>query len=655
MSSYLYRQLECFTDTRVLRLAPANQYSDSLIGSLIHISLASDTIVYEALSYVWNNSSSSWTSTYNWSLPEIRYAFYPPMENEEAPESGGGNREVGFGNPNTDSGGQILCDGQEVHIGAELRDALRRIRLPDKERLLWIDALCINQQDVNERNSQVQNMREIYSQADHVLIWVGEHFSGGSACQALLDFITELELLITMIMETHGSKNRKGIESALIEAYDVHLLRWTFLRELLSRAWFGRVWVLQEVANAKRATLHAGSAKCNWDTIAAITRWLSMYDVNGPLNIRGTICSLRSVDMIWRISRLKEDPRRALPRLIEVLVESRLCMSTHAVDKVYGVLGLVCTQDANSIPIDYAIEASDLYQRVAEKELSRTGLEVLYYCTKSEDSSTVGCPSWTPDWTQPCHHTPYFKLGYKASAAGSSREQFRVAGPLLTAKGRIVDRIQIVELLRAIPNGPYFKSKTMNDSQIAVPATLEAISVDENTEDLQSESKDTDMNNDVFDNRSWFPNVMDIAFPQKIVTAESYEALWRTCCCNRTSDGEIPGVDFAASFGDWTKAMMGLKLRDFENFQRKARRFAESFSLYCSNRRFFRCDSGRLGWGPDKMREGDVVGILHGASIPFILRPVGNRFEVIGDAYVHGIMGGEAMDRETVEREIALI
>lgn len=236
MSTYQYQPLKSPTDTRVLRLEPASRYNDELIGDLVHISLGSDAPVYEALSYVWNNSSNTWTSAYNWSPPKMRFAFYPPMEGEEAP----GRIDLDEnGEPViSTAGGHIVSNGQTVNIGSELFDALRRVRLPHQQRLLWIDAICIDQQNISERNSQVQNMREIYSRADHVLIWVGEHFSAGSASQALLDFITELEVLITIIMETYGPKNRKGIESALVEAYAAHFVRWNFLRELLSRAWF---------------------------------------------------------------------------------------------------------------------------------------------------------------------------------------------------------------------------------------------------------------------------------------------------------------------------------------------------------------------------------------------------------------------------------
>jgi hypothetical protein len=237
MSTYNYRSLETSSNTRLLRLESAARYHDKLIGSIIHTSLHSNTHAYEALSYVWDNSSNAWTSTYNWSPPEIKFAFYPLSLNdvEEIPERAydEGDQVVIDQSP-----GEIICDGQTVAIGAELYDALRRLRFRDRDRTIWIDALCINQEDVIERNAQVQNMRDIYNKADHVLIWVGEHFSAGPASQNLLDFILELEFLITDIMNEYGPHDIKAIERSLLDDYIVYNTRWNFLRELLSRAWF---------------------------------------------------------------------------------------------------------------------------------------------------------------------------------------------------------------------------------------------------------------------------------------------------------------------------------------------------------------------------------------------------------------------------------
>jgi len=81
-------------------------------------------------------------------------------------------------------------------------------------------------------------MREIYSKAGHVLMWVGENFSSGPTRAALFEFIVGIETLITGIMSSVGPWDRYVIEMALVQNYITYFIRWNFLRELLSRAWF---------------------------------------------------------------------------------------------------------------------------------------------------------------------------------------------------------------------------------------------------------------------------------------------------------------------------------------------------------------------------------------------------------------------------------
>jgi hypothetical protein len=134
-----------------------------------------------------------------------------------------------------------------------------------------------------------------------------------------------------------------------------------------------------------------------------------MYDAAGCINIARTICSLSTFEMIWNLSRLKEDPRKPpLPCLLDVLVDSRLCRSTYPIDMVYGILGLVSSEKACKITIDYGIEAKDLYKQIALAKISRIGLDILFFCTNSAQKSTVDCPSLVPDWSQPCWHEPFF-------------------------------------------------------------------------------------------------------------------------------------------------------------------------------------------------------------------------------------------------------
>lgn len=199
MLTYNYLPLQP-TEIRLLRLEPAARYHDKLVGNIIHTSLEGNTDIYEALSYSWSDSSSSWTETYKWAPPAIKFAIYPQSVDdlEEIPE---GYKDDQDENLNREPG-EIICDGQTVTIGVELYEALRRLRHRDKQRIIWIDALCINQQDIIERNSHVQKMIEIYSKADHCVIWVGEHFSGGPATQNFFQFTLQLEGLIENIMNT---------------------------------------------------------------------------------------------------------------------------------------------------------------------------------------------------------------------------------------------------------------------------------------------------------------------------------------------------------------------------------------------------------------------------------------------------------------------
>ncbi|EHK48775.1 hypothetical protein TRIATDRAFT_180369, partial [Trichoderma atroviride IMI 206040] len=114
-------------EIRVLVLHPGEKGSP-IKCSLQHGGLRSKRPGFEALSYVWGN---------------------PAVTND------------------------ITCDNRKRAVGKNLYDALERLRLPDKDRVLWVDALCINQSDNKEKTQQVRIMGEIYTRAQRVLIWLG--------------------------------------------------------------------------------------------------------------------------------------------------------------------------------------------------------------------------------------------------------------------------------------------------------------------------------------------------------------------------------------------------------------------------------------------------------------------------------------------------
>lgn len=136
-------------------------------------------------------------------------------------------------------------------VRKELALALKYLRLRNQIRTLWVDAICINQDDPEERNHQVQMMSRVYTRANEVCVWLGEHTDDSKIA---IDFIREdiLEL-----------KNFDAICSDKAYSY-----KWQALMMLMQSPWFSRRWVVQELALARKATVYCGRDHIAWKDFA---------------------------------------------------------------------------------------------------------------------------------------------------------------------------------------------------------------------------------------------------------------------------------------------------------------------------------------------------------------------------------------------------
>jgi len=182
MSQYCYSPLPPGANIRLLRLMPyANESTDKagLQGELFEYFLQDPgqrTHLYEALSYTWGG--------------------------EEKPRS-------------------IAIKGQNLNITANLYEALLHLRTRSLDRIIWIDAICINQENREEQGQQVQLMAMIYSKAHRVLVWLGE-----------------------TTVETEGAL--EDIQHAANENSTRHAnkkINEQAILSLLQRQWFQRIWV----------------------------------------------------------------------------------------------------------------------------------------------------------------------------------------------------------------------------------------------------------------------------------------------------------------------------------------------------------------------------------------------------------------------------
>ncbi|KAH7394789.1 heterokaryon incompatibility protein-domain-containing protein [Pyrenochaeta sp. MPI-SDFR-AT-0127] len=135
----------------------------------------------------------------------------------------------------------VTCSGMTIQVMKSVENLLRRFRLAADTRLLWVDAMCINQEDLQERNDQVRAMDIIYQRASRVLIYLGE---ADDYSDSAMDAIAERK------------PSTSSIQKMVLDFFE-------------HRKWFSRVWVLQEVALADCALAICGSKCVLWANFPA--------------------------------------------------------------------------------------------------------------------------------------------------------------------------------------------------------------------------------------------------------------------------------------------------------------------------------------------------------------------------------------------------
>ncbi|KAF5554458.1 ACB 4-hydroxyacetophenone monooxygenase [Fusarium napiforme] len=191
---YRYAHLP-YNSIRLLRLLPHEDENAPIRCQLFDCTLENSrgTRPYEALSYVWGS--------------------------DYKPES-------------------VLIDSYSLSIGENLFAALLHLRDRSIERILWIDAICINQHDTKEKGHQVQSMAKIYATATRVIVWLGK---------ATPDIDQSLEVIRIAGFTSKETTIAKRSENAILE--------------IVKAPWFQRIWVLQEVAAARHILVKCGHAE----------------------------------------------------------------------------------------------------------------------------------------------------------------------------------------------------------------------------------------------------------------------------------------------------------------------------------------------------------------------------------------------------------
>ena len=285
---------------------------------------------------------------------------------------------------------------QYVTATHNLSVALRWFRSTHVERTFWVDAICINQTHVEERNTQVKLMPKIYGHALRTTIWLDPE-------TILSDGAMRLFRKWAMVAETSfdgawSLRCRQGYheEYAWINGDGADEIpdasTKAAILDILYKEWFERLWVRQELfMSLGRAVVQYGQQVMPWEDFRT-----ALIIVRLRIDIPGAVFEKRK--------RLIDDIlQNQLFHAAQKLSFSRNLKCLDPRDHVFGILGSLGEGDqwlVDACPPDYSLSRATLYRNVAMAHISEhSELGILSHCHFSHENQDL--PSWVPDWSRP--------------------------------------------------------------------------------------------------------------------------------------------------------------------------------------------------------------------------------------------------------------
>lgn len=569
---------------------------------------------------------------------------------------------------------RLEVDCQMLFISSSLASAIRQIQelgtddfiSGNRVKWLWIDQVCINQSDLSERAKQVERMDSIYSQAIRTLIWLGPDYNSCPTAWQLVD-----EIYGVFRMESPHARFTADIPFRLYS--DQHHTdlglpgwndeRWRHLGKLFELPWFTRTWIIQEVVlSRKDPILLHGLHRYPWHRLAWASSWLRR---SGYLRLAQVPNEMQNIDTIANIRQ-----SRGRWRLDALLVTtSTKCHATDQRDKVYGLLGLAAeSQDSDymseALRPKYKLKAAEIYTKVTLYLIQRyKSLSVLTRANGvSGDVSRAQrkhhsevLPSWVPNWCD-CSVTEReiakslswlshsvtadaaelgFPEHYNASS-GLPVKLFVCSNPLILRIGGLkADGVVIATQFdeKLLPLGQHAYSPSL------LRLWRSAFAFRREGEPLMdwvaSWIKATTADHHLLGGRTAEQILRD-------GSAYLYRLLNSSACYQPCPVDEQEVVEL---------------LREL-SVGGNADSYAALASNFCLNRKFIVTFEGRMGIGPTGTQSGDLVFVLFGGGVPYILRTCESGFLFVGESYIHGLMGGEAVraweQGELAEESVAL-
>lgn len=559
MAPYQHSPLnESLNEIRVVTLHPGD-FSADLHVSIHTVPLTLENPpIYEALSYAWGTTEN-------------------PVEVKVGP-----------------SRDDTLAITQNLAI------ALPYLRYENRIRTLWIDAICINQQDLRERSSQVKIMGDIFRLADRVNVWLGtEKDNSAQVLEILSNLSSEIKVNFaqrTMAPASSGSTPHWS-DTTILFPYSHDEL--DNIDILLHRSWFSRLWVWQEILLARDNAMFV----CGWNTIT----WQSLRQAIFCLNYKHWAGDHPSLESRTNEIRSISDAYLSDRVFCEIIRRTASCKCSDPRDRIYANLSLL---DRSYKPInvepDYSKTTAQVYQNLVLQYVDHyESLEILAYCELQNDTPAE-MPTWVPNWAVAETATPVRGAGDACGYSDAEAEYER--GEILSATGVISATI-----LRAEDTG-------IQDTNTTYEGLVDKI-------------------------RRFAPR--NIAHSPYVAGGSLVDAFCSTICTNMFSNLYRPSRPRYPQFEksrDFLLAILEHSSQAFPLTSGSAvSEYLDLVRHFCYRRSFITTEEGHIGLAPKSSKPGDQVCVLLGCPRPLVLRPTpGLQYQVVGECHVHGLGEAEA-------------
>ncbi|KAK4445590.1 heterokaryon incompatibility protein-domain-containing protein [Podospora aff. communis PSN243] len=601
------------THIRLLHLHPSPTHDLALHGTLTTAPLSQPHPPhYEALSYVWG----------------------PPSQGLQP---------------------ELFLADHSLPITPNLSTALRHLRYESQTRVLWVDAVCINQASDYEKTFQVRRMRDIYALASHVVIFLGE--GSGPDYELVMDFL--------------------NLPEADRESWTVKPL--AGFKQLLALPWWSRMWVVQEVAvPARHPTLMWGRRTAPWGAVRASVSKIAACHMSKEDNTWGV--EERFVEnpgnmVQFMFLRAKEGGPGEMKTLEWMLMGTKLRKATDPRDKVFALLGMTGDADGEGLEADYSLGLSEVFQAamvylIVKHEKPEGKMDFLLSAV-TRKPLFVEKPTWCTDFSSPSWGRESFEQGwaYNQMLGNASKgccegllpnPVHDVAAGTLTVRGTLVGVIQNTHTISS--EYAYFRHRAREPGvEVSDAAWQDAFL-----------SAVTELGTSIDDfTQLVIAAMLSRGLPiSQICELIRGGLMWRVVSgipaqllCHFAGQldamGGVPGAQrvygmletYAQSRLEWRNRMsqdvgwarynppsgMNLSHRMAADLLHRVADCASGKTLFTTETGFFGASGSNAA-----LMKGDFVAVVWGCSVPAVLRPrVDGGCSLITFAYVDSIMNGE--------------